>query len=473
MKELLVMTFMVPIIGSFCLPLVSRFSAKLRNALSLVFVMTAFICSSALLPEVVAGRATMLRLELPLGLSFGFLADGLAVFMACVSSFVGAIIVIYSFTYIDEPDHQGEYYLMVTLFIGAMMGLVYSTNMVFLYLFWEISAICCWRLIGFRRHPDYILRADKAFLITVFGALVMFLGLLLVYQQTSTFELTAMSGVQLSSLSVLCIMVGLMSKSATLPLHSWLPDAGVAPASVTSLLHAAVLVKIGVYAYARLFLVTFDIAAVWHQVVPIVAAVSALVTAGVAIRENDLKRIIAYSTVSQIAFIFLGLSTGSLLGAAGGLLYILMHSLAKGGLFLCAGIVEHATHTKDLNQLGGLYKTMPVTAACFLVCSLSVMGVPPFGGFFSKYMVIAGAVQAEQPWVAAVFVVGAVLTVVYLLRAFNAVFLGEERTPAHEGSRSMLACVASLSGLSLIGGLLIAFPASFVLDVVSRMGGLY
>jgi len=389
--------------------------------------------------------------------------------MAMVSSFIGAIIVFYSFGYISHYKNQNEYYLMVVLFIGAMMGLVLSSNLIFLYLFWEISAICCWRLIGFFREKEYIIKADKAFLVTVFGALAMLLGFIMVFQQFGTFDLSALKGKTINDVAVLFIMIGILSKSATLPLHTWLPDAGVAPSPVTSLLHAAVLVKIGVYAYARLFLMTFDISAFWHTAVPIIAAVSALVAAGAALIDKDLKRIVAYSTVSQIGFILLGLSSGSVLGAAGGLLYILMHGLAKGGLFLCVGIVEQNTKTRDLTKLGGLIKTMPLTALSFLICSFSVMGIPPFGGFFSKYMVIGGAVSAGQPWIAFVFVLGAILTVIYLFRVFTGVFLGEVKIGAKEGSPSMVSSVVALSVLSLAGGLLIYYPSALVQSIVQQM----
>jgi NADH:ubiquinone oxidoreductase subunit 5 (subunit L)/multisubunit Na+/H+ antiporter MnhA subunit len=271
-------------------------------------------------------------------------------------------------------------------------------------------------------------------------------------------------------LAVILILFGILSKSATLPLHTWLPDAGVAPSPVTSLLHAAVLVKIGVYAFARLFLVTFSVGEVWHTAVPIIAAASALVSAGAAIVETDIKRIIAYSTVSQLAFIFLGLSTNSAMGAAGGLLYIMMHSLAKGGLFLCAGIVEHNMHTKDIRQLGGLIKTMPVTAVSFLLCAFSVMGIPPFGGFFAKYMVINGAVEAGHPWIAATFLIGAVMTVIYLLRAFTTVFLGETKLAVKEESATMVFSVGLLAALSIVSGLLIHYPAALVSTIVQQIG---
>ena len=469
MGMIVLIAIFAPVVGAFLLPLASRASEKLRNILSLVFVLTAVVCSAIALPLALTSRPASVEVHLPLGMSFGFLADGLAVFMAMISSFVGSIIVFYSFTYIDHYKHKDEYYLMITLFIGAMTGLVYSTNLIFIYVFWEISTICCWRLIGFYREKEYIFRADKAFLVTVFGALMMLFGFLLIYQQTHTFNITEMKGVDLSGGAVLLILIGMFTKSATLPFHTWLPDAGVAPSPVTSLLHAAVLVKIGVYAYARLFLVSFTIGGVWHTVVPVVAAVSALVSAGAAIKENDIKRIIAYSTVSQLGFIFLGLSTGSAVGAAGGLLYILMHSLGKGGLFLCAGIVEHNAHTKDIRQLGGLMKTMPLTGVSFLLCAFSIMGLPPFGGFFSKYMVISGAVRAGEPWVAAVFVIGAVMTIIYLLRVFTKVFMGEAKTLAAEGSRQMVASVTGLAALSLAGGLFISFPAVFAQNIVYQM----
>ncbi|MCL2462947.1 MAG: hypothetical protein FWF44_09800, partial [Defluviitaleaceae bacterium] len=263
MGYILLLAVFVPVAGAFLLPLAGKLSEKLRNALALVFVLVSFIFSAVLLKSAVSGAPVKVSLSLPLGMSFGFLADGLAVFMAMISSFVGSIIVLYSFTYINHYGHKNEYYLMVTLFIGSMMGLVYSTNLIYMYAFWEISAIACWRLIGFFREKEYILRADKAFMVTVFGALMMLLGFLLIYQQTGTFDMTQMKGAQISNTAVLLILVGLFSKSATLPLHTWLPDAGVAPSPVTSLLHAAVLVKIGVYAFARFFLISFTIPDVW------------------------------------------------------------------------------------------------------------------------------------------------------------------------------------------------------------------
>ncbi len=466
----------IPVIGSLILPLIGWFSKRTRNSLSLVFISISFILSAALIPMVMSGGTATFRLPLAFGFNMAFTADGLAVFMACVSSFISAIIILYSFDYISHYENQNEYYSMVVLFCGSMMGLVYSANLILLFVFWELTAITSWRLIGYFRERIHVLKADKAFLVTVFGALMMLIGFVAIYQQTGSFDLAvikqALSSHPLSNILVALIFIGLLSKSATLPFHTWLPDAGVAPSPVTALLHAAVLVKIGVYVFARLFVSTLTIGQVWHTVVPAVAVASTLVAAAAAMYETDIKRLIAYSTVSQIGFIFFGLATGNVIGVAGGLLYILMHGLAKAGLFLCAGIIEQNTKIKDITKLGGLIKTMPVTAVSFLFCALSVMGVPPFGGFFSKYMVFAGAVQAGQYLLAILLLCGAFMTIIYLFRVFNLVFLGEAKVPAREGSVTMITCVAALAALSLIGGIFINYPAEFARVAAQQMLGI-
>jgi len=465
----------VPLIGSFFLPIIGRICERTRDIVALLLVLVALAGTILLIPTVLAGDTVTV--------SFGgialFHADHLAVFMAFVSSLVGAIIVLYSIGYISHYEHRDEYYFMVVLFLGAMMGLVFSRNLIGLYLFWEITAIACWRLIGFFREKHHVLKADKAFLVTVFGALMMLLGFIMIYNQTGSFDMgeiqAALQGRPVRNLAVVLILFGILSKSATVPFHTWLPDAGVAPSPVTALLHAAVLVKIGVYVYARLFLATFQVDEMWHTVVPAIAGASALISAGAAMIETDLKRLIAYSTVSQIGFIFLGLSIGNTIGIAGGLLYILMHGIAKGGLFLCAGIVEQNAKTKDIRKMGGLIAVMPVTAVSFILCAFSVMGIPPFGGFFSKYMVIAGALDSHQLVLAATFLAGAVMTIIYLFRVFSMVFLGESSPSLapniREGSPIMLVSVAILAALALASGLLFQFPAEFAQAAVQQMMG--
>jgi NADH:ubiquinone oxidoreductase subunit 5 (subunit L)/multisubunit Na+/H+ antiporter MnhA subunit len=462
----------IPLGGAFLLPLAGILSARLRNFLALALVLASLAASIALVPGALEGRSASFLLAGPLGLSFHLEADALAVFMALVSSLVGAIIILFSFDYISHYQNQNEYYLMAVLFLGAMMGLIFSANLIFLYVFWEITGIASWRLIGFYRSKTDVLRADKAFLVTAFGALVMLLGILAVYGLTGTFDTDELKGKVLPWAISALLLVGMLSKSATLPFHTWLPDAGVAPSPVTALLHAAVLVKIGVYVYARLFLATFALDETMRTAVMVIAAASALVSAGAALVDTDFKRIVAYSTVSQIAFIFLGLASGTALGAAGALLYILMHGLAKAGLFLSAGIVEQNAGTKDIRKLGGLLRTMPVTAVAFLFCAFSVMGIPPLGGFFGKYMVISAAVGAGHLATGAVFMAGAVLTILYLFRLFSRVFLGEPRgKQAAEGSSVMVGCVVALAVLSLAAGFLVSWPGELARTAISQMPG--
>jgi len=459
---IVILTVLVPIVGSLTIPLAGRISKSARSAWSVMIgAVTAFL-PLLLIPFALGGGEEVVRQPLALGLDFILVVDPLSVFMAAVSSFIGFLIIVYSLGYISHEENQNEYYLMVVLFIGSMMGLVFSGSLIFMYLFWEIIAICCWRLIGFYRERAFVIKADKAFLVTFFGAVVMLLGFIQIYGQTQTFDMTAMRGTLIPGTAVFLILAGMFSKSATVPLHTWLPDAGVAPTTVTALLHAAVLVKIGVYAFARLFLYTFQIPEGWKDALPIIVVISSLVAAGAAAVENDFKRILAYSTVSQIGYIFLGFSVFNPTGVSGSLLFILMHGLAKAGLFLCAGIVIHATHKHDIRDMGGLIKTMPVTAVAFLVCAMSVIGIPPFGGFFSKFMVIMGTVQAGKVWVAAAALFTAVLTMFYLLKVFSQVFLGEAKEPAPEKTRSMVYVVALLAILSLLGGILVAYPMKLV-----------
>jgi len=457
-QTLILLTVFVPIVGSFAIPIAGLVSKRARSFLSVLLALATTASSMLLIPFALRGGELAFRKTLAMGVDFIIVADALAVFMAVAASFIGALIVIYSLGYIGHEENQSEYYFIVLLFIGAMMGLVFSANLIFMYLFWEIAAIACWRLIGFYRVREYVLKADKAFLVTFFGAVFMLLGFIVVYGQTGTFDLTAMRGTAIPGIAVLLILMGMFSKSATVPLHTWLPDAGVAPTTVTALLHAAVLVKIGVYAYARLFCYTFKLPEGWQQAIPIIVVFSSLVAAAAAVVETDLKRILAYSTVSQIGYIFLGFAVMNPMGVSGSLLFILMHGLAKAGLFLCAGIVIHATHQRDIRQMGGMIKTMPWTAAAYIFCAFSVIGIPPFGGFFSKFMVIMATVQSGRIWVAVAALFAAVLTMYYLFKVFSAVFMGEPKSDHKEGTRSMVYVVVVLAVLSLLAGLFVAYP---------------
>lgn len=258
-ETITLLTIFIPILGSLTIPLAGLISKRARSIWSVTLALVTAVLPMLLLNFALSGGELVIRKTLIMGFDFILIIDALSIFMSIVSSSIGALIVIYSLGYISHDENQNEYYLMVLLFIGAMMGLVYSANLIFMYLFWEICAICCWRLISFYRLKNHIIKADKAFLVTFFGAVIMLFGFIQIFNQTKTFDVTMMRGIAIPGSAVVLILIGMFSKSASVPLHTWLPDAGVAPSTVTALLHAAVLVKIGVYAYARIFCYTFQL----------------------------------------------------------------------------------------------------------------------------------------------------------------------------------------------------------------------
>jgi len=228
---------------------------------------------------------------------------------------------------------------------------------------------------------------------------VMLLGFLLVYNQTHTFDLTAMRGVSLSGGIAVLILIGIITKSATLPFHTWLPDAGVAPSTVTSMLHAAVLVKIGVYAYARLFNATFVLPAGWETGIAVLVMASSLVAACSAAVENDIKRILAYSTISQVGYMVCGVGLGSYMAMNGSTAHAFCHILYKALLFMGAGAVIYVTGRRKLTELQGrnLYKQMPICLSLYMIGGFSISAVPLFNGFVSKTMVVAAAGELHRP----------------------------------------------------------------------------
>ncbi|PIS46887.1 MAG: peroxiredoxin family protein [Elusimicrobia bacterium CG08_land_8_20_14_0_20_51_18] len=461
----------LPLLGAFLIPVSNLMSKEIRNSFSVILGVMTFLSTALLIPVMLNNPGFSIGARFPLGFDLILTADMLSVFMAAISSFVSMIILIYSVDYISHYENQTEYYTMVVLFLGSMMGLVFSSNLIWMYTFWELTGFASWRLVGFFRSEKDVLKANKTILVTIFGALCMLIGILMIYFENGSLDMRVLRGDTVSMLPAVLILVGILAKSATLPFSTWLPDAGVAPATVTSLLHAAVLVKIGIYAYARIFGVTLVAPESFSQGVTLLAGLSALVSAGAAFVETDIKRIIAYSTVSQLAFIFLGLASGNKVAFAGGLLYILMHSMAKGGLFLCAGIIEQKTRVKDITKMGGLFRTMPITAVSFALCSLSVMGIPPFGGFFSKFLVFKGAVESGNLLVLVIFLVGAVMTLLYLTRLFYLVFLGNAKENAPlEGSPAMVASVAFLAIAGIALGLAIYYPFDYVTVISTQLG---
>ena len=451
----LVLSILIPLIGSFiCLVLPKR----VRDVWALVVVGVSFVLILLLISPMAAGKTIVIQLISQNGgfFNISFLADGISLIFALVFSFVGMIALIYSLTYIKRYENQREYYFMITLMIASLIGVAFSENLVLLYIFWELAALATWRLVGFHREKRIVTIADKTFLMTFLGSSFMLLGFVLLYGETGTLNLTELKGLSIPGLNTILFLIflGIIAKSACLPIHTWLADAHpVAPSPMSAIL-SGVEVEVGLFAFLRIFPFTFGVSWDW---ILLLAILSSLIGAGAALLEKDIKRIIAYSTVSQVGYILLGFALLSKIGLMAGLLYFMIHAAGKAGLFLGAGVVEQQCGERNIDKLGGLMKSMPLTGIGFLFCSLSIMGLPPFGGFYAKLMVILATVKGGHFLIATLAVLAAILTMLYLLRLFNGIFLGKMRiSNKSEKTRSMVGCVLTLGIISLILGLLIS-----------------
>ncbi|MCX7641332.1 MAG: proton-conducting transporter membrane subunit, partial [Elusimicrobiales bacterium] len=257
MEKVLISTIGIGIIGPFIIPFANKISENIRNLSAVILAGLLFIFNCILMQNSFVSNISYSINFIPL-MDLVLRLDPLSAFMATISSLTSLVIVIYSIDYISHYENRTEYYTMVILFVGAMMGLVYSTNLIWMYIFWEITGFTSWRLVGFFRTDKDTLKANKTILVTVFGAIIMLIGIISIGLEYDTFDMKNLIGKEIGMIPAILILIGILSKSAILPFSTWLPDAGVAPSTVTSLLHAAVLVKIGTFAYAKLFGTVFN-----------------------------------------------------------------------------------------------------------------------------------------------------------------------------------------------------------------------
>lgn len=419
-----------------------------------------------------------------LELHVGLYIDKLAALMLLVVSSIGFFIFVYSIAYMHaEGPRRPRYYAEIMLFLGSMLGLVLADNYLQVYIFWELVGLCSFLLIGFWfERPSAAAAAIKAFLTTRVGDLFFLIGLLLLFVHFQTLNFAELFALKISSdqlwviaLAGLCIFGGAVGKSAQFPLHIWLPDAMEGPTTVSALIHAATMVKAGVYLVARSMPLLVQ-APENLLLIATIGAFTAFLAATMALINNDIKRVLAYSTISQLGYMFLGLGVGGFAyaitheaaGYTAALFHLMNHAFFKALLFLGAGSVIHAVHTNDLRQMGGLRKFMPITGLTMLVAALSIAGVPPFSGFWSKDELIASVFAAaeHEPWLwvlGALALAVAFMTAFYMFRLWFLAFAGTPRYDLnhhhpHESPALMtvplglLAVPAALSGMTLLLG---------------------
>jgi len=392
------------------------------------------------------------------------LTDQLSVMMMLIVAGVGGLIVAYSLGYMDGEDEERRYFAYMSLFVFSMLLLVQSGNLLLLLAGWGMVGLSSYLLIGFHHdRPSAVAAAKKAFVMNAFGDATLALALFLLIQHTGRLDYAGVfasspHGGAVANLIALGLLGGAVAKSAQIPLHTWLPDAMEGPTPVSALIHAATMVTAGVYLIARTH-VLFENAWFVADLAAALGAATLLMAGLIALVQVDIKRVIAYSTMSQIGYMFVGAAAGAY---PNGMFHLMTHAFFKALLFLAAGIAIHAlTGEQDIRKMRGLGRTMPRTRLAFLVGSLALVGIPPFAGFFSKDSILA-AVLDRGAFGAVLFacgIVGAFLTGVYTFRLFFTVFgeTGDVNPHLHgdrEGPPSMVWTVGVLAVLSVVGGFL-------------------
>ncbi len=451
---LLLLTIAIPWAGALIIWLIGDEYTKLLHGVAVAFSVAAGIAALLLIPY--ATGAPIISVDAgPVFGVFTFAPDGLGVFLSAVATVIGSLAVIFSVDYMKGEGQIARYYAFVLFFIGSMTGLVLTTNLLLIFVFWELTALCSYALIAFHNDdPKAVAGGMKALIITQFGGVGLLLGALLIRSYLGSYELNdLLANVDKIPASVLSVaafgfLAAAAAKSAQFPFQTWLPDAMEAPTPISALIHAATMVNAGVYLLARFYPAFKDVPG-WTLTVVIVGMLSALLAAIMATVATDLKRVLAYSTVSQLGFMVYAVGTGGIFASQ---FHLFSHSVFKALLFLSAGAVIHAAGTRDMREMGGLGKKMPVVRNVFILGSLALAGLPIMNGFWSKELVLESGLKGGPIWAFVIMLIVAGITAFYTFRCVNLVFYGEPRKElhVHDAGPFMKTALIPLAALSLV-----------------------
>ncbi|WEL19535.1 hydrogen gas-evolving membrane-bound hydrogenase subunit E [Candidatus Nanohalococcus occultus] len=408
-----------------------------------------------------------------------FYVDGLSVFFGLLASGIGVLVFLYSWKYMEHGEWKRKYYTALTAFMGSMIGLVFSSNLILLFLFWEFTSICSFVLISHhQRKRAGIMASKKSLLVTVGSGLALLLGFILLGSATDTYSivemlsdgqaLSALESTGLTTAVVALIGIGAAGKSAQIPLHIWLPDAMEAPTPVSSFLHSATMVKAGVFLLLR-FRSILGEAVAWNFLLLTLGLSTMFIAALLAVASTELKQLLAYSTASHLGLIVAGIGFPTAVGVETSLFHVLNHAVFKAGLFMVAGIVLHEAGTQKFSELSGLRHDWPGLAAIGTLLSLSMAGIPPFNGFYSKELLFEAAYHTAShtggiTWILpAISVLGSVFTFIYSLK-FISVFYGRKSQDLHDVPRKMILSPAILAVTTIA---ITATPNQFISVLVN------
>jgi len=440
-----ILAIVVPLFAAFLTPVVSivakRFGVERARdwfVVGAAILMLLIVASMA--PAVWRGEVLVYKLggwSPPWGINLA--VDGLNLLVALIIVSVVSLIVIYSVVYMERDSGLEKYYTLLMLVTAGCMGVTLTGDVFNLFVFFEIMSISSYALVAFRRNWDSVEAGIKYMIIGSLGTSFILLSITLMYGLVGSLNIADLAGKieaikatqplpMIVPLMLTLFVVGFGIKIAMVPLHAWLPDAyQAAPSAVSALLSGAT-TTVGVYAMLRVSYMLFGALAIGTMFI-ILGLVTMIVGGLMALVQHDLKRLLAYSSVSQMGYILLGVGFGTALGIQGGLFHLLNNAIYKVLLFMCAGAIAYRVGTSNLDELGGLGKNMPITATLFVVGALAISGVPPFNGFASKWTIYVAGVEAGQPICTAIAVIMSALTLAYFLKAINLMFLGQR--PEH------------------------------------------
>jgi NADH-quinone oxidoreductase subunit L len=467
---------LIPILPLISFILIGTFYKNIHKKITPYFacgsVFLSFILSVILFINIKSGAATSYAITLfnwlplqsaPIG--FSFTVDALSSLMLLVVTGVGFLIHLYSVGYMHNDEGFNRFFAYMNLFVFSMLMLVMGSNYLIMFIGWEGVGLCSYLLIGFwYKNDEYNNAAKKAFIMNRIGDLGFLVGLFLLYFKfhSLNFDTIFEASKQLSvgdpvvTAATLLLFVGATGKSAQIPLLTWLPDAMAGPTPVSALIHAATMVTAGIYLVVR-SQALYVLAPITMTIIVVVGIATAFLAASIAIYQNDIKKVLAYSTVSQLGYMFVGAGVGAFSGA---MFHLTTHAFFKALLFLAAGSVIHAlSGEQDIRNMGGLRKKLPITFIVFAIGTLAISGIPPFSGFFSKDEILLGAYQYNKIlWFAALLT--SLMTAFYMFRIFYLTFYGTNRSEAkafdhaHESPKVMTIPLIALALLAAFGGAL-------------------
>ncbi len=461
----------IPLAGAFAVSLFCRKSNIASDIIGVLLTLSTFLLS--LISVQLVNSHDMLVYfvggwKAPIGITM--VIDGLTSFMLVTVNLVAFLICVFSVNYMEKYTSKWNFYTLFLLMLAGMNGVIVSGDLFNLFVFLEIAAVASYSLVAFGTERQELEAAFKYAIMGSVGSLFILLGITVLYTYTSTLNMADMalalqsSGVTKVTLvvSVLFIM-GFGFKAALVPFHAWLPDAHPsAPAPISAMLSGVLIKSLGIYALCRVFFNIIGFTPSISSILMFLGTLSMLIGVFLAIGQWDFKRLLAYHSISQVGYVVLGIGIGTPLGILGGLFHLFNHSIFKSLLFLNSGAVEYSTGTRDLQKMGGLSAKMPVTGATNFVASMSIAGIPPFNGFWSKLIIIIAAVQAKHYGYAFWAVLASVLTLASFMKVMKYGFLGSLRekwqhlkeVPVYmQLSMILLALICLIGGILLIGGL--------------------